>query len=569
MTRRPRAARSALAVTAVATLIALAGCAAIPSSGPVRTGDAVAPEEPGLALQLPSDPLVDADPAELVRGFLLAGAAGLQDEFAVARKFLTVGGSGEWDPRARVLIYPRQGSEPQVDPQEDGSVVVSVPLEAIVDDAGRYTEAAPDALDQELTFELQRDAAGQWRISELADGVLMDAAAFEAVYRPTPVYFASTDRTQLVPDLRWFATSKTPTLAVSALLGGPSAWLRDAVVSGAPEGARLSTETVTLAEDRVARVDLAEAPALPDQADRNLLHLQLTETLRRVPVTDVEVSVGGLAWDETDVPILERDVAPGSGPYAIVGEELVVVSDDVPVPLDDVAPLAGLDARHPALAVDGSVRVVLSGPGRLLLLPADGAAPATLATGTALVAPSVDRYGWVWTGEQASTGRLLVVDQAGQQVDIEAPWLDGRTVRSLRVSRDGARVAIVSAGSAAGDVAILVAGISRDDDGRPTLVSAEPLAVGAALVDALELAWVDEVTLAVLGRGQDLGFPSTYLVPLGGPTQSLTVLEATGIAAGRGPQSIHVVDGDGTLLTRRGNQWRTVADGVRDPVFPG
>ncbi|MBX9247028.1 GerMN domain-containing protein [Actinotalea ferrariae] len=570
---RPRpgtaAARAAVALVVTAAMLALAGCVSIPTSGPIRTGDVVSTEQPGVPLQLPSDPVVDAEPAELVRGFLLAGAAGLADEFVVARKFLTARASDEWDPRAHVTVYPQRSSGPQVEPQEDGTVVVTVPVEATVDEAGRYAEAAPGALDTELVFELARDTSGQWRISALPDGVLMDAGNFEVSYRAVPVYFASQDRTHLVPDLRWFATAKTPTLAASALLWGPSPWLRDAVVSGAPEGARLSTETVTVSEDGVARVDLAEIPTLPEQVDRNLLHAQLTETLRRIPVTGVEVTVGGLPWRETSVPVLQRDVAPTSGPYMLVGDTLSVLRDGVVEPLEDVADLTGLDPRHPAIGPDESIRVVLSGTGRLLLLPPGGGAPQQLLTGATLVPPSVDRHGWVWTGERASDGTLLAVDAAGDVAPVDAPWLEGRTVRSLRVSRDGARIAVVSAGTAATDVEITVTSVVRDEDGRPTLASPEPLAVGGAIQDALEVAWVDEVTLAVLGTSAELGVPTTHVVPVGGPTVALTLLEGRGIAAGRGRQAIYVVDEAGTLLARQGNQWKNVADGVRDPVFPG
>ncbi len=565
---RRRAPRSA-AVVATAAVLALAGCVGIPTSGPIRTGEVLSTEEPGVPLQLPSDPVVDAEPAELVRGFLLAGAAGLPDEFVVARKFLTARASDEWDPRAQVTVYPQRSSGPQVTPGEDGSVTVTVPVAATVDDAGRYTEAAPGTLDTELVFTLARDTSGQWRISELPDGVLMDAENFKVSYRPVPVYFASQDTTHLVPDLRWFPTIKTPTLAVSALLWGPSPWLRDAVVSGAPEGVRLSSEAVTISEDGVAQVDLAEIPSLPEQAERNLLQAQLTETLSRFPVSGVEVTVGGLPWRETSVPVLQRDVLPEAGPYVLVGDTLAVLRDGVVEPVEDAAPLTGLDAHHPAVGADETLRVVLSGPGNLLRLPPDAAPPVPLLAGRALVPPSVDRHGWVWTAESSSTGALVAVDVDGEVVSLDTPWLAGRTVRSLRVSRDGARLALVSTGAAPTDVDVSVLAVVRDEDGRPTLVGPDPLVVGEAVLDVLEVAWVDEVTLAVLGTSQELAAPTTHLVPVGGPTEPLAFLEAAGVAAGRGRQSVYVVDDAGTLLVRQGNQWKPVADGVRDPVFPG
>lgn len=551
-------------------LVALVGCVGIPTSGPVGTGGVVV-DEPGVAIQLPADPVIDADPAEIVRGFLLAGAAGLADDFVVARKFLQPAASADWDPRAGVVLYPEQSVGPVVEEQPGGAVVVTVPVAATVDDAGRYTEAAQGALPEELTFTLRRDRANQWRIVELEDGVVMGASSFAGLFRRVPVYFATRDRTHLVPDVRWFPAADATTLAVSALLWGPSPWLRDAVTSGAPDGARLLTESVPVTDEGVAQVDLEEVPSLPGQADRNLLQAQLRATLDRVPVNDVDVTVAGLPWSESSVPVLQRDPAPGDGPYVLTEDALAVLDQDGVQLLDDAPSLEGLEARSPAVGPeDATLRVVLAGRGRLMLLPVDAPEPVELFAGTDLIAPSIDRFGWVWTGEKVSAGRLTAVSAIGETLDVDAGWLQGRTIRSLRVARDGARVAIISVGPSPADVVIDVAAVVRDEDGSPRLIGAEPIAVGAAMRDATELAWVDEVTLAVLGLSGDLVVPAVHLVPIGGPTRALTLIQGTtGLAAGRTERALYIVDTEGVLLVRQGNQWRPVADGVRDPVFPG
>lgn len=561
-TRRPRA----WAVLVVAVLMS-AGCVGIPTSGPIQDGKTVV-EEPGLGVALANDPEVGAGPQQILTGFLSAGAGGLADEFVVARKFLTPAASAGWNPRAEVIVYPSGG--PQFTEREDGSFLVTVPVSATVDSAGRFTEAVPGSRPRELVFELVRDVNDQWRISSLDDGVLMSAANFEFLYRPVAVYFASQDATHLVPDLRWFPTAKAPTTAANALLEGPSSWLRDAVRTGVPDGARLRPGAVTISSG-VATLDLSPEASLAGEADRRLLATQLSATLERLPgVTDVGVTVVGVPWERaTDLPLV-RDPAPLSGPYVLQEDRLAVIDGQDVVPLDDAAPLSGLAANSPAISPDGSVRVVLSGTGRLVLLPPDAAAPVTLWTGTRLIGPSIDRLGWVWTGERASTGTLTVVDGAGQTRTVAAAWLDGRTVRSLRVSRDGARVVVVSVGSSPTDVDVDVAGIVRDEDGRPQSVSEEPLSIGASLTDATEVAWVDEVTVAVLGLSGSLSVPTMHLVPIGGPTQPLTLMEGTaGIAAGRGERALYLVDQDGVLLSRASNSWVTVATDVRDPVFPG
>ncbi|WP_051480597.1 LpqB family beta-propeller domain-containing protein [Cellulomonas sp. KRMCY2] len=570
MTRRRRV---TLVLVAAAAALSLVGCVAIPIDGPIQEGDVV-PAEPGSAFPQASDPLPGASPVEIVNGFLTAGAAGLYDDFAVARKYLTGSASSGWDPRAGVILYPLQERQPRVEERTDGTILVSIPLAATVDAAGVYTEAEPGAAPRELVFELMRDSTDQWRVSQLDDGVVMAASSFTNQYRRTAVYFASPDRTQLVPDPRWFPTAKIATSAVSALLDGPSAWLRDAVVTGAPEGARLSTPAVSVSAERVASFDISSPAGLGVAADRNLLQAQLEAMLLRLPGTvidDVVVTADGLPWEPTAATwVLDRDVAPASGPYVLQGEQLAVLDGGEVVPLEGVAVLNGLDARDPAISLDEQIRVVLDGTRRLMLLPPDGAAPVPLLTGSQLMAPSIDRYGWIWTGEQLSSGTLTAVRADSELVEVAAQWLEGRTVRSLRVARDGARVAIVSAGPSEGDVTVDVAAVVRDEDGTPRLLGETPLVIGAALVDATEVAWVDEVTVAVLGRSGAQNVQMVHLVTLGGPTSALPLKDgATAIAAGRGDRSLYLVDAEGALFSLQSGSWVREALGVRSPVFPG
>jgi hypothetical protein len=559
--------RRCAVVRVVAVLLAagLTGCAGIPTSGPVREGGDVPDVEQPVPLSVPVDPVVDGTPEEIVRGFLQAGAAGLSDEFRVARTFLTGGAS--WDPRAQVLISTSQGREVREE-GGGGTVTVTVTVEAVVDEAGVYTEVAARA-PQSLEFELVQDSADQWRITSAPSGVVMTPRDFAQLYRDVPVYFASPDLTHLVPDLRHFpAGDDLPTLAVSALLGGPSPWLRGAVLSAVPEGSRLSVSAVPLA-GTVATVDLTASANL-DNVNRDLLQVQLEATLRRLPppaITEVSVTVGGVPLgDPGTTDELAIDPEPAAGPFVLVGDQLAEVDQGAIVPLD-AAPLDGLVADSPALSLDGEIRVVRSGLSRLMLLPLEGAEPVELLNDSMLIAPSVDRFGWVWSGPEASNGSLIAVTELGERTDVAADWLEGSLVRSLRVSRDGTRVAVVSQDEN-GRVRVDVAGVVRDD-GRPLRLS-ESWQIGAPLTTATEVSWVDEVTVAVLGTTGSAGSPAMHLVPLGGRTSALSIVEnATGIATGRGSRAQYVVDAGGQLWLRQGTAWLVVATGVSDAVFPG
>ena len=70
-----------LAVALVAVVSVLAACDGIPIAGPVGTGDG-AVSEPGPVVLLAYGPPADANPQEIVRGFLQAGAAGNTDNWS-------------------------------------------------------------------------------------------------------------------------------------------------------------------------------------------------------------------------------------------------------------------------------------------------------------------------------------------------------------------------------------------------------------------------------------------------------------------------------------------------------
>ncbi|WP_372594993.1 LpqB family beta-propeller domain-containing protein [Actinotalea sp.] len=570
--RRPvPGSRAVRAAAALVLALVMAGCAAIPTSGPVRTGDVVL-QSPGFAVPLANDPPADGTPLEIVNGFLLAGAAGLSDEFTVARKVLTPQAATAWDPVARVLVYPLLGGGPEITVSESGNVVVDVPVQGSLDRDGVYTEAPADA-HQQLQLTLSRTSDDQWRISGLDDGVLISATDFENEYRAVPLYFASADGTQLVPDVRWLPASKVAVYAVRALLDGPVDWLRDAVRTGTPEGSRLGPQSVSIT-DQVALVDLAGGAATADESQRNLLLAQLSATMERLPgtaVSQVEVSVaGGLPWVSTANPatLPIRDISSTSGPYALSDDVLVELADSTITPVEGVAPLPA-GSRSPAVSLDGTVRVALTSPGVLVRLLPEEAGATTVLVGSQLIAPAVDRYNWVWSGEVESVGALTAITADGTRTTVAADWLEALSIRSISVSRDGARIAIVHTGTTDGRVEVDVAAIVRDESGRPLRIG-DRFQVGLSVEDAVQVAWADEASLVVLGRRGSVDALVANQVPVGGPTTSLPLVRgAVSVAAGLGNRSIYLADADGGLFSRQGTTWVAVGEGVIDPTFPG
>ena len=560
MTRR----RGLAGLLAAALGLALAGCVGLPTSGPVGKGDGAA-DEPGTIFPLAFSPAAGADPQAIVQGFLAAGAAGLGDNFAVARQYLHGQVRAAWQPTAGVVVYSTADTLDFTQVTET-QISVTLPVLATVDADGRYAEGSPGA-QQDAVFDLARSSAGQWRISGLTDGVLLSEVIFNSVYRATSLYFLTPARDMLVPEVRWFPQRNATTYAVRALLAGPSPWLRDAVATAFPDGTRLAVESVPVDSEGTATVDLTAAVASAGAADRALLKAQLMQVLALTRVRAVDVTIAGLPMVDPPAAELARDPSPAGGLQVLSDGRLARLTGSAPEPVAPVVSLAGLDARGFASGVDGVPQVLLSGPGALVLAPSPSAPAQPLLTGSALIAPSVDRLGWVWSGPSVTAGTLVATQEDGVAVDVPAEWLEGRTVRSIRVSRDGTRIAVVSTG--ADGPTIDVAGILRDDSGTPQRIG-DRLRVGARLTDATQVVWVDESTLAVLGTSGTTTGPTMHLVPVTGRTRALPALEgAISIAAGKGERALYLGSADGDLHTLRGTSWVEVATNVSDPFYAG
>jgi len=550
---------------AVATVLAggaLAGCVAIPTSGPVTAGVDGEVREQNDVVLLPQGPQSDADPKGIVEGFLLAVDAELTGDFDVTRQFLAADERSEWDPGAGTVVV----SGTKVEQTGDAQVTVSLKVTAKVDADGRYVEAPADALET-LRYELVQDARGDWRIAHAPDVVVVNSRRFAQQYRATSLYFLTPDRRMLVPEVRWFRDRGVPTAVVRALLEGPSPWLQDAVTSALPAGAELKPEAVSV-EQGVAEITLEPARAVQD-ADRGLLLAQLEASLRPLGVTTLHVRAGAAGAPLEGVAAELATPAPGDLELLVDGETLRI-GDDGLVAVNGVRPVEGAQPRAPARSVDGNVRVALADASTLVRVPVGVAEQATLLRGTGLAAPSVDRFAWVWTARGTVTGRLDAVRLDGATVEVTADWLAGRTVQALRVSRDGTRVAIVSGGP--DGVTLDVAGVVRDDADVPVAIG-PGVRAGASLTPTTSVVWVDDVTLAVLSDGE--AGPTPYLVPVSGSSTPLpAVADAVELAADRGERTLYVVTADGDLLRHQSGTWVAVPD-VTDVVvvtgatFPG
>ncbi|MCI7305480.1 MAG: LpqB family beta-propeller domain-containing protein [Trueperella sp.] len=549
----------------VLVMLVLAGCASLPTSGAPQQVERPSNASGAVVLD-PQGPTPGSTPEALVSDFLRAAAAGLSGDFSVARQFLTPEAAARWNPSTEVRIY-QDAQNPSISSTRTGAIRVSASALATLDENGRYTEAAPDAI-LNSEFSLTRDAKGEWRIAVLDQGVVVPSSVFASLYSETTIYFLTPDRGALVPEARWYLTATQATSAVQALLQGPSSWLSPAAHSAIPSEASLTQRGVRVT-DGVAQVDLSSEVASMAASDMMAMEAQISGTLLNLPgIQDVKLTSGGA---ELEFPS-KIDLSPY--PYATYT-------------------LAGLANGSPATVSGGEVSVEGSGGSLGLTMLAtsynepvtrgaalgnggkglysvffDGSAPVQIASGDKLVGPSIDSRGWVWSGEAASKGELIAVDLAsGESKRLSVPYLQGLNVRSLAVSREGSRMAIVT--DQKGEVQLNAVSILRDASGTPIEIGA-PVRFGQSLVDITDVAWVSEVRLAAVGRQSTSSTSSIHVVGIGTPTTSLAAVDnVVNLTAGRGTDTIVIQDDTNRLFSYDGAGWRLIAEGVASPALPG
>jgi len=589
--RRPRYGRAAGAALVGAALLGVAaGCASIPTSGPVRPGDVlqVDPENEGVPF-IAEPPRRGAAPEEIVRGFLRAGAD-FRSDHAVAREYLTPAARQSWDPDRGTVVYTGI-AEPQATaaPGSGQPVVVQVPEVARIDGEGSYRRSAEGSV-VERAFGLDR-VEGQWRIARLDDGLLLSALDVAETYRQVALYFLSPTRNVLVPDLVLLPQLQgLSTQLVSRLLRGPTAALRGAVRTAFPQGTSLDVESVPVS-DGLATVQLDEVALRANEDARQQMSAQLVWTLKQLgpEVSRVRITAGGEDLLTSGVPpeqpreawaTFDPDAMPDDASlYAVRDGAVGQVLDGRFVPVAGAAGSGGAALRTPAVSLDGDQIAAVSADGGVLVHGqlADGVPLGVAARGGELSRPSFDPSGNLWFADRATGGLFLLPAGATTPVPVPVPRLPGGRLSGVAASRDGVRLALISGtGSAARLSVVAVAGLDRlgPDGGR----SAEMRLVGLAaplpgLRGVRDVAWADATTVVVLGSLDELPVRPHDVSVDGYRVVDLEPLAGLVTIAAAPPASRPVVGAttDGELVEHSpasGRGWEPLVQAV-DPAFPG
>ncbi|WP_223694696.1 GerMN domain-containing protein [Leifsonia poae] len=551
--RRMRAAAVGLAAV---LLVALAACASIPDSGPVRQGAPIAQVNDPLDLDFnPSPPENGASPQRIVQGFIDA-ASSPKNGFSIARQYLTTAMSASWNPDESVTVD--DGRNRAFDNVGNQWTVQVNPV-ANVDSGGSYHQVASDA-PVSLRYELTKQK-DQWRIAVAPNGVVIDDPTFHAVYSQQTLYFYSPKFDYLVPDARWFPArvASAATRATKAVLAGPSKWLVGAVTSAFPQGTQLATPAVTTSGG-AARVDLSTEAGQADQLALQRMQLQLQSSLGSLAQT-VQLSIEGssqsippLSDAETptqDPPVDSHPIVFRSGAFGLLNgttiTELSGLSDKI-VSLQPTAVALSAARDQAAVLSRGAVYAVRK-----------SADPVKVDARPGLIAPAIDDNGWIWSVPAASPGLLEVFGTDGQPKAVKTEWPNASRIVSFALSRDGTRlVAILETGAA---TSIVAAGITRDDNGQPTAVG-EPLELAVATGTPRSIAWTGELTVAALSgttadatsiAEQTIG---GQLTTTAGPGGGATIVGAGGL------YRYLVLTTAGSLQAPTGTGWQEQADKV-------
>ena len=539
-------------VTAVALL--LSGCAQLPRSSEVKTGpDLKAGLTTDYLYYSPNGPTAGDDQEAIISGFLNA-ATGPQNDYQVAREYLTADFSSKWKPNDEVLI---QESRPELKLVDENNAQLLVKEVAQIDEVGIW-QSFPGGRSRSLDFKLVKEN-GQWRISSAPNATVLVKPVFDVLFKSYALYFYDSQNKYLVPDLRWFSSRvSTGTRLVNALIKGPNQWLDSSVKNSFPVGTKLSIDAVTV-ENGTAVVDLNTAATKADKAARSRMLSQLTATLNQLTnVFAVKIQIDhnpqDIAVQNSQLPI-----PTASAPMILDAQGLRQLGQS---PQDDKqsAVAIKLNANEFGYSPDGNYLALKSGRGVDLLRVNNLSSELTaIDRRPAQLAPAIDNRNLVWTLPADAKQALNVHDVNGKIVMTADGWLGLGEHIAFGISREGARFAVLLKTKTG--TSVYVAAIKRDENGNPIGLYS-PRQVGLGTSNLRSMSWSGLNSLVAIAAGDSAGdIPKSIFVG-GGVSDITSMTEAKSIIAQNDSSAIYLLDKNNILFEYRGMSWLGVETGV-------
>jgi hypothetical protein len=597
--------RGRLAAAALFALAA-AGCATVPSSGPVQQ---IGADQNGLSQEQEySQPIAvwpgsGWNPQHIVDGFLAASAS-FTNNHEVARGYLDPTVEQSWKPGWAVTVVSKPPKITQFRPlprpvsnQSETLAYVKVtglPV-ATISGSGQY-QSYSGSPTKSYIFSLIK-WNGQWRIDHLpTTSLLLTEADFQQAYQPRDLYFLSPSGRPLVPDPVFVPQQTTntelATRLVDALLQDPTGWLSGAAVTGFPADAQ------PIGQVRIngpnATVDLGGRKGesvVFHQGQLEQMAAQLVWTLATgpTPVQSVELELNNRPEPIMGSLYQRLQKYQGWVPSQQAGSRLYFVGGSGAV---DALSAAGAGQPESVSAVPGAAgtagippltSIAVSPDGRSLAgIVAGGAAVyyAALSSGASLqrwrptsgtctsVSWDADDDLWVTCGGivwmlEPGTGSATVVTVD----DVPA----GSDVTDFRVAPDGVRVAMIVRVSPT--VSQLMLGAIVYTSATSSTVLQPPVLIGASITRPDSLSWYGSDDLIVLAGSSanaqleevplNGGQPMVISAP--GSPVSVTAANSEGSVS---DIAIGLPGGKIMLSTDQGAFQPTRATGIA-PVYPG
>jgi lipoprotein LpqB-like beta-propeller protein/sporulation and spore germination protein len=578
----------------LATALLAAGCATVPTKGPIRSigQDGPAANSGGAAVEA-QPPRPGAGPIPLVNGFLEA----MSDStgFDVAREYMTATAGGAWKPETTIVYDQSAGSG--VASVADGRVHLSAPWIASIDSRGSWIPA-PQNKKLDFYFDLTK-VSNELRVANPPPGVFLGSNQLQSKLESRALYFFNPSKHLLVPDPVLLPFSLTQgqeaTQLIQELLKGPTTRLGNSVVSVAPPGTTVDVSVPV--ESGVATVALSDtAASLTDPTDRERLAAQIAWTLR--PITKIKITVEGapLLPEQPEVSYSDFSsydpAVPGGRLKDLFGlrngkVQRIQGQDDGQTieakPLD-TSQLYDYSAKSFAVSLraetgaivtttKGGTPVVVTGR---LDGPKNDEAESLIPVEGKTLRPSFDSEENLWIVDRADSAkpRLRVRTADGKLSTVLTKFGDlGRPVE-LRMAPDGVRALLLMQKD--GVNSVLTATIGNTDDKQLELNRFRPLQL--PLAEITDVSWNNQGVL-VAGKSSKTDPPRPWQVNVDGsqPHQipgASSQFDAVRVASNPNLDTLPAVQDSTGKLHWQGKDltWVDMADGPEgdiEPVYPG
>ena len=592
----------------VLCVLMCAGCATMPTTGPVlSTPREVLEEGPGGFTIEPEPPPKGAPASMIIRGFLTAMASVGQD-YATAREYLTMRASAMWHPTYSDAVIYASGTTPSV---EEGSmqVTMSGQLVGYLHPDGSFVSSEDPTWQHD--FGMVREN-GEWRISNPPEGLALSQYMFSQSFMRIDTYFFPTSGETLVPDPRYVPrTTWDRTTAAKLVLDGPSDWLHAIVDPSVRTDVALAGDVTLSTSSGLAEVPLECESGQPSTADATQLAIEIAATMRdmagvnrvRLTCDGTPVPLSGASQDASlPISIVDNYDSSRAGSIqtlATVHDGLVALlgeSDFIPVPGEwgsvqhSISSFTvSADLSHIAAVTDQGLVIGPLGEGTsVLAIPGQGfLRPQLDAKGNLWAIQTVDGVPSVWVIASNDLAQAITDQKPPPVMALDTTQLADIDIQGFQVSPDGHRILVIRQSETAEgtQIEVGICLITYVDDQASALISWKPIRLiweGAQLKTFADLSWMGPSSFVILASS-GANPPGVFVTNIDGletdewglpqrldsvDTDQKRAVEMAANNTGASPQIV-VLEQDGTVWSYQdGYQWRLLGEDVTSITFP-